>query len=500
MSMQARSATMTPTLADILAGFADAPPVPISGIASDSRRLRDGDVFLAVRGARSHALDFVDAGRAATLAAIVWDGDSAKTPPAGTLSIVVQGLAGKLGTIANRWFDTPSAAMRVMAVTGTNGKTTVAWLLAQCWQLLGERCAYIGTLGTGIDELADPYGLTTPDCIELHRQFAAFRDDGARRVALEVSSHGLSQGRLNGVQIDAAIFTNLSRDHIDYHGNMAAYGKTKARLFSEFSPPHKIICIDSDFGRTLAAESDADAILVAGSGDNNAGQHRYVFAENVAPEAAGTSLRIASSWGTARCVLPLYGHFNVVNALEVVALLLSSGVTFERALDVIQVVTAPPGRMQQVTVDGNDNLPQVFVDYAHTPAALEAALQALAPHCAGELWCVFGCGGDRDRGKRPQMGQAVERYADHAVLTSDNPRSEDPVAIMREVQHGMSGAETAIEDRAAAVAFAIAHAKAADAVLIAGKGHEAFQQLGERRIPFSDYQLARQILLQRRGS
>ena len=500
MNTQAQSAAMRPTLADILDGLADVPPIPIGGIASDSRQLRDGDVFLAVRGARSHALDFIDADRAAKLAAIVWDGDAAVAPPAGTLSVVVPGLAGTLGAIANRWFGSPSAAIRVMAVTGTNGKTTVAWLLAQCWQLLGERCAYIGTLGTGIDELTDPYGLTTPDCIELHRQFAAFRDAGVRRVALEVSSHGLSQGRLSGVQLDAAIFTNLSRDHIDYHGDMAAYGNTKARLFSEFAAPHKVICIDGDFGRTLAAACDADAILVAGTAAHDAGQQRYVFAESVRPEADGTSLQIASSWGSARCVLPLYGQFNVVNALEVVAVLLSSGVAFENAMELIEAVSAPPGRMQQVTVDVEDNLPKVFVDYAHTPAALEAALQALTPHCHGKLWCVFGCGGDRDRGKRPQMGQAVLRYSDHAVLTSDNPRSEDPVAIMREVQQGMTGAEIAIEDRATAIAFAIEHAGAADAVLIAGKGHEAYQIVGERRLPFSDYLLARQILLARQSS
>ncbi|MEQ8205696.1 MAG: UDP-N-acetylmuramoyl-L-alanyl-D-glutamate--2,6-diaminopimelate ligase, partial [Woeseia sp.] len=405
-------------------------------------------------------------------------------------------LADRVGEIANRWFATPSAAMKVCGITGTNGKTTVAWLLAQSWQLLGERCAYIGTLGTGIDEINDVYGLTTPDCIELHRQFADFRDAGAARAALEVSSHALSQGRLNGVQIDAALFTNLSRDHIDYHGDMAAYGDSKARLFSEFSPQHQIICIDSEFGLALAARCGASAILVASSTAAQAGNNRYVFAQSIAPQADGTFVQVASSWGDGQLVLPLYGQFNVANALQVIALLLSSGVPFAAALDVLQAVQAPPGRLQLVTTPQQHELPTVFVDYAHTPAALEAALTALAPHCQGKLWCVFGCGGDRDKGKRPQMGAVAERCADKAILTSDNPRSEDPLAIMRDAQQGMSGAEVAIEDRASAIAFAISNAAATDVILIAGKGHENYQVIGERRLPFSDYQVARQNLSQ----
>ncbi|WP_082990128.1 UDP-N-acetylmuramoyl-L-alanyl-D-glutamate--2,6-diaminopimelate ligase [Woeseia oceani] len=497
MSMPAESITLAPTLADLLAGFAAAPAIPVAGIASDSRRLQSGDVFLAVRGKRSHGLEHLDEKLAATLAAIVWDGDESVVPPAGVTTVVVRDLAAKLGDIANRWFGAPSAAIKVCGVTGTNGKTTVAWLLAQSWQLLGERCGYIGTLGTGIDEINDDYGLTTPDCVELHRQFARFRDAGAARAALEVSSHALTQGRLNGVQVDAALFTNLSRDHIDYHGDMAAYGDSKARLFTEFSPQHQVVCIDSEFGLTLAARCGSNAILVASRAVAEAGDKRYVFAETITPQADGTCVQVMSSWGEGQLVLPLYGQFNVANALQVIALLLSSGVPFATALEVMQAVEAPPGRLQQVTIPLHSELPAVFVDYAHTPAALEAALTALAPHCRGKLWCVFGCGGDRDKGKRPQMGAIAERCADKVILTSDNPRSEDPLAIMRDAQHGMSGAEVAIEDRASAIAFAIAQASTSDVILIAGKGHENYQIIGEQRLPFSDYQVARQNLQQR---
>ncbi len=500
MSMPARSLPTTPTLADLLQGFAVAPAIAINDVASDSRRLGVGDVFLAIRGARSHALEHVSDEQATRLAAIVWDGDAAVSPPAGVPAFIVPDLAQRFGEIANRWFAKPSADIKVAAVTGTNGKTTVAWLLAQCWQLLEQQCGYIGTLGTGIDEITDQYGLTTPDCIELHRQFAAFRNQGASRAAIEVSSHALRQDRLQGVQVDAALFTNLSRDHIDYHGDMLAYGNTKARLFECFAPRHRIVCIDSEFGRTLADRLGDDTVLVASSAAHVAGTRRYVFAEHFEPQAVGIKVRVSSSWGDGDCSLTLYGQFNVANALQVLALLLSSDVPFDEALAVLACVTAPPGRMEQVSKQADGAAPRVFVDYAHTPAALEAALMALAPHCKGKLWCVFGCGGDRDRGKRPLMGQAVERHAHHSVLTSDNPRSEDPAAIMRDVQAGTTAAVTAIEDRAAAIAYAISNADADDVVLIAGKGHENYQVVGDRRLDFSDYQAAQQNLRRRAAS
>ncbi len=497
MSMAAMNLTSMPTLADLLRGMVAAPAIPVADIASDSRQLKPGAVFFACRGATSHALQFLDKQAAQSLAALVWDGDESVTPPTGVPAIVVPDLKSQLPTIANRFFATPSAAMQVTGVTGTNGKTTVAWLLAQAWQQLGQRCAYIGTLGAGLDEVAATQGLTTPDSIELQRQLAGFRDAQAVRVALEVSSHGLQQQRVAGTEFATAIFTNLSRDHIDFHGTMAAYGATKARLFTEFAPRHKIICIDSEYGRTLAASCGSDAILVATSAGQDWRGARYVNASSIKATENGATLAIDSSWGGATFELPLVGLFNVANALLVLAALLADEVEFADALEVMQTLSAPAGRMQPVRIQSAVALPAVYVDYAHTPAALEAALSALRPHCRGKLWCVFGCGGDRDRGKRPLMGRAVVENADCAVLTSDNPRSESPVAIMRDVQNGVDRELTAIEDRAAAIAWTIAHAAAHDVVLIAGKGHEDYQLVADRRLDFSDYQAAAENLRRR---
>ncbi len=489
--------TTAPDLAELLAGFAAAPPIAVRDIASDSRRLGAGAVFLACRGGRAHALDYLDATEASRLAAIVWDGDAQAVPPAGVPAVRVPDLRRHLGDIANRFFGRPSADVAVTGVTGTNGKSTVAWLLAQCRQRLGQRCGYIGTLGAGIDEILPDSGLTTPDCIELHRQLARFRDAGAAQAALEVSSHALTQRRLDGIALDAALFTNLSRDHLDYHGDMAAYGAAKARLFCDFAPRLSVICIDSEFGRELAARRGRDAVVVATGADANVGGHRFVRAGSYDAMPRGMELCVASSWGEVRVELPLYGAFNVANALTVLATLLADGVGFDDGIELLAGMQPPPGRMQPVGAAESSSLPRVFIDYAHTPAALEAALAALRPHCRERLWCVFGCGGDRDRGKRPQMGQVALAGADCPVLTSDNPRSEDPVAIMRDVARGLAQPLTAIEDRAAAIAWAIARAGSGDAVLIAGKGHEDYQLVGDRRQPFSDYRVAAECLRRR---
>jgi len=286
------------------------------------------------------------------------------------------------------------------------------------------------------------------------------------------------------------VFTNLSRDHIDYHGSMAAYGNSKARLFLEHRPAHCVIGLDSEFGAVLADRCGDDAILVASSASHARGRHPYLFATAVDAMPDGTVIDIDSSWGRGRCRLPLVGSFNVANAAQVLAVLMCHDLGFDSALDLLGTATAPPGRMQRVVTPGPGNGPAVFVDYAHTPAALEAALQALRPHCHGALWCVFGCGGDRDRGKRALMGAVVEELADRPVITSDNPRSEEPAAIIRDVQRGMHRDATVIEDRAAAIARVIGSAAEDDVVLIAGKGHENYQVIGTQRIEFSDYAVA----------
>lgn len=499
MTMPASHITVAPTLAELLDGIASAPPLPVAGIDTDSRRLRAGDVFLATRGATAHALDYLAAADARTLAAIVWDGDAQAALPDGVTAIAVPGLARHIGDIANRFFDWPSHAVTVDAVTGTNGKTTVAWLLAQCWQRLDRSCAYIGTLGAGIGDVTDSGGLTTPDCVQLHRLLAGFRDAGADRAALEASSHALAQGRLDGVRIGSALFTNLSRDHMDFHGDMRAYFETKARLFSDFGAQSTIVCVDNPYGAELAERLGRGAVTVATSLPAAARGERFVAVRDARPHAAGTRVAFDSAWGAGDVQLPLFGGFNVANAMLAAATLLASDVSFDEVCGLLEVLQAPPGRLQRVPGSEQAAVPTVFVDYAHTPAALEAVLDALRAHSNARLWCVFGCGGDRDRGKRPEMGRAVASRADVAVVTSDNPRTEDPAAILRDVQQGMPASSVAIEDRAAAISWAIDHADAGDIVLIAGKGHEDYQVLGTQRVPFSDVRIAAEILARRRA-
>jgi UDP-N-acetylmuramoyl-L-alanyl-D-glutamate--2,6-diaminopimelate ligase len=479
-------------LQQLLAGIADAPPLAMSGLGDDSRRLKSGDVFVAVQGANSHGLDFAESAIASGVVAIIWDTttgsrEAARGP---VLFIGVDDLAAKTGELANRFYDWPSQAVDVTGITGTNGKTTVAFLIAQCLQRLDTPCAYVGTLGSGADELVVDLGLTTPPCLDLHDKLAGFRDEGVLNAAIEVSSHALDQGRLDGVRFGTAIFTNLTRDHVDYHGDMRSYAESKAQLFTDFECRHRIVNVDSQYGDDIADLCGPDVVLTSCSAERDSGGRRFVFARSFTPTATGSRVAIASSWGNADVDVPLPGGFNVSNAIQVLASLLLRDIAFDVATGLLAEIVAPPGRMQAVARSGEDGLPAVFVDYAHTPAALEAALQALRPHVVGGIWCVFGCGGDRDAGKRPLMGEIVSRLADHPVVTNDNPRSEPPQAIVADILAGMHGGAMAIEDRAAAIAYAIREARSDDAVLIAGKGHENYQLIGERRIDFSDYQAA----------
>jgi len=500
MSMPAENLTTLPNLRQLLSGMADAPPLPLTGVADDSRRIRPGNLFIAYQGATTHGLLHVAAAIERGAAAVAWDpatGD--KSLATGAVPFVaVDGLAFRLGEIANRWYGEPSRALRLAGVTGTNGKTTVAFLATQAMQLLGRGCGYIGTLGAGISELSADVALTTPPCLELHRLLAGFRDAGADYSAIEVSSHALVQDRVNGLHFDATIFTNLSRDHIDYHGDMRDYFESKARLFSAYASRHRIIGIDCDYGLELADRCGPNVVRVSVRGDRLPMSGRYVVAAAIETVDAGSKVRVESSWGSAEILVPLAGDFNVSNALQVFALLLCWNVSFEEACAVTEHLVAPPGRLQKVTIDV-PGLPAVYVDYAHTPAALEAALRALRPHTSGRLWCVFGCGGDRDRGKRPLMGAVASRDADRTVVTNDNPRSESPATIIADVMAGMDTDAVAIESRSAAIAYAIREAEPDDTVLIAGKGHEDYQIIGATRHDFSDYQTARANLEARAG-
>jgi len=474
MTMAAQKMHPVMTLASLLQGIAIAPEVPVYGIRSDSRQVRTGDLFLACQGISSHGIDYIEAAIAAGAAAIAYDTDAGKVPAAVTdvPMLAVPNLAAHLGAIADRFYGSPSTALQVIGITGTNGKTTVAWLAAQCLQRLGYSCGYVGTLGSGIGEVDLHAALTTPATIELHEQLADFSTAGAKFAALEVSSHALAQDRVAGVAFDTVMFTNLSRDHLDYHGTMQNYGAAKARLFAEYGARLKIVNLDSEFGMQLAARCGSDVITVSTSLDRVANGRPFVFVRSIVADHNGSQVQVSSSWGDGTFVLPLPGEFNIANALLVLALLLSHGVSMREACAVLAQVEAPPGRMQRVA--GTSRTPTVYVDFAHTPAALDVALRALRQHCRGRLWCVFGCGGDRDAGKRPQMGRIAERHAQHLVITSDNPRSEMPGAIIAAIAAGLERPQQAvlIEDRATAIAWAISSASVDDVVLIAGKGHE----------------------------
>lgn len=498
MSMPAMDLTSAPALDRLLAGIAAAPPVPITGLASDSRAVGRGYAFLACRGASRHGVEFADAAVAAGAAAVVWDSATAPAAPDVRVpTVAVPGLERLLGELANRWFDTPSARIRVSGVTGTNGKTTVAWLVAQCLRRLDRACGYIGTLGAGLEPPFAEGALTTPACIELHGALAALADGGGTHAAIEVSSHAIGQNRIDGVHFDSVLFTNLSRDHIDYHGDMHAYGEVKARLFLEREVARRIVNVDSAFGQELALRCRArEGRLVTVSTEPrhafDAGSGAEALTVRpLGPSGFGFAVEIEGSFGAGSCRLPLAGEFNVANAALALAQLLCWDVPLPTAVAALAACEPPPGRLQRVAGEAG---PAVYVDYAHTPAGLEAVLKALRPHCTGNLWCVFGCGGDRDRGKRPLMGATVMRLADRAVVTTDNPRFENPDDIIAEVLAGMDGRAIAVPDRERAIRWTIGQARDNDLVLIAGKGHENVQLVAGERLPFSDYAAARAAL------
>ncbi len=489
MSMPAIHVNPKPTLAELLREFADAPAIAIGNISSDSRSLRSGDLFLACGGDNCHGLDFIADAVSAGVAAVAWDSSTADAPAAevGVPMVAVPDLASHLGEIANRFYSRPSESVHVVGVTGTNGKTTVAWLVAQCCELLEQSCGYIGTLGTGVGNVEGGEGMTTPAAIELHGSLAEFRDAGATWAAVEVSSHALAQKRVDGVAFDTVLFTNLSRDHLDYHGDMQSYAETKARLFLDYPARTRIINLDSEFGSELAGRCGQDVVTVSTRFDRVANGRPYVFVRSVVANDNGSLVGINSSWGDGEFALSLPGDFNVANAVIVLAALLRHGIPMARACETLAQVSAPPGRMERV--EAAAGLPSVYVDYAHSPQAIDVALRALRVHCKGKLWCVFGCGGDRDTGKRPQMARRAEMHAERLVVTSDNPRGEDPGQIVAQIMSGLKQPDraTVLEDRAAAIAWAIREASADDIILIAGKGHENYQLIGTERIDFSDY-------------
>ena len=492
-------------LVELLDGIASIPvaraaSVAIRDLALDSREVRPGGLFLAVRGRGGHGLAYVGEAVRRGAAAVLWDSAGVDRPPSLPPSLFaapVEALSSHAGAIADRFFGRPSAGLDVHGITGTNGKTTCAYLLAQTLTGLGSRAGYLGTLGWGAIGTLQPQSHTTPDVVSVHRRLAAMRDAGIRDVAVEVSSHALDQGRVDGVRFASAAFTNLSRDHLDYHGTMQAYGDAKSKLFETDGLRRIVINAGDAFGRELLQRHEGRAPRTAvwvGAGAVAATSEQRLQARHVAAEPRGLRLDLDGTFGTATVRAPLIGRFNAENAVLVLGIVAAGGAPLAEAAAVLATTEPPPGRMQVVATDRADR-PLAVIDYAHTPDALAKALGALREHCRGALWCVFGCGGDRDAGKRPLMGAVADRHADHLIVTDDNPRSEDPAAITAAILSGITAHRArVIPDRARAIGEALAAASAGDVVLIAGKGHEDYQIYGDRRREFSDLVEARRAL------
>jgi UDP-N-acetylmuramoyl-L-alanyl-D-glutamate--2,6-diaminopimelate ligase len=472
------------------ASLLDALGVPVRGLRTDSRQVQPGDVFVAFPGERADGRQFIRQAVAAGAAAVIWEAQGHRWD--GSLevpNVAIPDLRHKVGALAAHVYGEPSQRQWVAGVTGTNGKTSCSHWIAQSLNRVGRRTAVIGTLGSGFPGALSPATHTTPDPIMLQEQLAAFLAAGARCISMEVSSHGLDQGRVNGVAFSAALFTNFSRDHLDYHGTMERYGAAKAKLFHWPGLRHAVINLDDAFGVELAACVDRTQVNVLGYGfgKGEISGHKLDLSQR------GLSLEIQTPWGPAAVRSRLLGGFNAANLLGVLGVLLAAGVQLHDAADALAELEPVAGRLEMLREPGK---PLVVVDYAHTPDALQKVLETLRALLddRARLICVFGCGGDRDRGKRPLMGEVATRLAHEAIVTSDNPRSEEPLAIIEQIVAGAHPNYHVEVDRALAIHRAVRSARGGDVVLIAGKGHEPYQEIRGVRLPFSDAEVARAAL------
>ena len=487
------------SLSRLLRGFVQVPnglDKPIAGLANDSHAVREGDLFLATRGLRHHGLEFFEVAREKGAAAVVWEPPfpGRITEPARLPMWAVADLSRKLSILASRFYGEPARDLGLIGVTGTDGKTSCAHFIAQSLGRAGRHCGVLGTLGYGFPHDLAPTSHTTPDALTLQCMLADLRTRGASHVAMEVSSHALTQGRVAELPFSVAVLTNLGRDHLDYHGDMNAYRAAKRRLFFDNRPRCAVVNLDDAFGGTLAEELRG-RIPVVGYGfqaPSSAGCDAFVRGEHLALTRAGLRMTVTSSWGQGAIRSRLIGDFNGANLLAVLGVLLALDIPFAEALGHVAEVSTVPGRME--CFGGQAGKPLVVVDYAHTPQALEQALKVLRRLCQGQLWCVFGCGGERDPGKRPLMGACAERFADHVIITDDNPRGEDAREIIEAIRSGMKhpDAPRVIRDRQSAITRALAESAGQDVVLIAGKGHEDYQLVGTRRVAVSDRDSVRQ--------
>lgn len=463
----------------------------ITGLTLDSRKLIGGELFLAIPGFAVDGRCFIEAAVASGAAAVLAEADGAENRGAVTVIadeqgvpvIFVAGLKDRIGFLADRFYRHPSEKLNVIGVTGTNGKTSCCWFIAQLLSSLQQSCAIMGTLGKGVPPGLEPCLNTTSDVISLHQYMAELNGSGIKAMAMEVSSHGLDQGRVDGVDFDIGVFTNISRDHLDYHSTLDAYAEAKSKLFADGRVKQAVINLDDHYSSLMLNACVQTTRIVTFSFRN---PEADVFATSVELCADGLSCQVRTPWGSGELRTPLLGRFNLENLLAVLSCACIQGAALEQVLPAISRLTTVPGRMQRF---GGGDKPIVVVDYAHTPDALESVLGALREHGARRLTCVFGCGGDRDRGKRPLMTKAAIDGADKVVITSDNPRSEDPDQIIADAVAGVDFGQTVVAtvtDRAKAIASTVAEAEVREIVVVAGKGHEDYQEIHGERLPFDD--------------
>ena len=484
------------SLSKLLDGYARVSPDedrPIRRLAVNSQDIDSGDVFFAMPGTREDGRNYIDHALRRQAAAVVYEktGADLEVHQGSRIPLLgIEGLRDALGPIASRYFDYPTKQLRVLGVTGTNGKTTVAHLIAQSLDYLGIPCAYLGTLGSGRIGKLEYASLTTSDSISLHGMLSEIAQAKIPALSMEVSSHGLAQGRVNGVTFEIGIFTNLSHDHLDYHGAMESYGQAKHKLFEYPDMLAMIINTDDSFGREIAeycrTETRARCLTYGFNPDADLCPASFEL------DAHGTAFELDIGGASTRFESKLIGRFNVLNLLAAIGALQAFGMSTEQIGDAIREIQPPPGRME--LLQGGDRWPSVVVDYAHTPDALKQALGSLRELFEGKLVAVFGCGGERDTDKRPLMGAIAEEHADQVILTSDNPRRESPEKIIESIASGMRSSPAICLDRGKAIRLAIEASTQGDLILVAGKGHENFQVTGDTERVFNDSSWVRELL------
>ncbi|MDM8547447.1 UDP-N-acetylmuramoyl-L-alanyl-D-glutamate--2,6-diaminopimelate ligase [Candidatus Venteria ishoeyi] len=460
-------------------------PVPatydrvVQNLTLDNRTVQAGDVFLACQGQKQHGRQYLDAAiDAGAVAALIEAEHEGLEWFRDIPCILVPNLNQRAAELAASFYGFPASQLALLGVTGTNGKTSVSHFIAQC---LPPPCGLLGTTGYGIYGQLDSGKHTTPDPVNLQRFFAQLQQASVKRVVMEVSSHALDQNRLAGLHFEIAIFTNLSRDHLDYHGDMQQYGLAKQRLFHWPDLAYAIINIDDDFGIKLLDKLPETVAPLSYSLTNNKAD---IYPQHIQAHHNGYQLQLCTPSGQGKLQTQLLGRFNLSNLLAALAALLCLKIPLSQALSALSEVQAAPGRMEAIPA----NKALLVIDYAHTPDALTQALQALRPHCTGTLYCIFGCGGERDVGKRPQMGKIAEDFADRSVITNDNPRYEDPDAIIQDILSGMTNTPTILPERTQAIRQTLLQSQKGDVILLAGKGHEDYQDIKGQRLPFSDRQ------------